>query len=183
MMNRRNQSFVLSAAAAAALLVVGGCDRGAGAKSDPAAVKNAIKADETKWNDDFKNKNLEALLGHYSDDAFFVAPGVQASGSTAIRKAYSAALPDNYFKVSFASDKIDVADSGDLAYARGHFTEQHQDPTTKKIVSDSGAYITVYRKQSDGSWKAVEDFAAADPSKHKEASAVAKGPKMLSSGF
>jgi uncharacterized protein (TIGR02246 family) len=182
MMNRLNETIVLTAAAAAALLV-GGCDKGEGAKSDPAAVKNAIKADETKWNDDFKNKNLEGLVGHYSDDAFFVAPGVQATGSTAIRKAYSDALPDNYFKVSFASDKIDVADSGDLAYARGHFTEQHQDPKTKKIVSDSGSYITVYRKQSDGSWKAAEDFAAADPSTHKEVSAIAKGPKMLSSGF
>jgi uncharacterized protein (TIGR02246 family) len=181
-MNRMNRINAL-AGAAAVTLILGGCDKGAGAKSDPAAVKNAIKADETKWNDDFKNKNLEGLLGHYTDDAYFVAPGVQASGSTAIRKAYSDALGDNYFKVSFASDKIDTSDSGDLAYARGHFSEQYQDPKTKKIVSDSGSYITVYRKQSDGSWKAVEDFAVADPSTHKEASAVAKGPKMLSSGF
>jgi uncharacterized protein (TIGR02246 family) len=180
-MNGMNRSLALVGAATAALLI-GGCQQN-GTKSDPATVQKSIKADETKWNDDFKAKNLEGLLGHYSDDAFFIAPGVQASGSTAIRKAYSDALADNYFSVSFASDKIDVAGSGDLAYARGHFSEKYQDPKSKQIVSDSGSYITVYKKQSDGSWKAVEDIAVADPSTRKETSAVVKPPKMISSGL
>ena len=180
MMNGIDRSLVLLGAAATAL-VIGGCNQQNGAgKSDPAAVQKAIKADETKWNDDFKSKNLEALLSHYADDAFFVAPGVQADGSTAIRKAYAEGLADNYFSIQFASDKIDVAQSGDLAYARGHFSEKYQDPKSKQIVSDSGSYVTVYKKQVDGSWKAVEDFAAADPSTRKETPAVAKPPKMIS---
>jgi len=169
---------------AALALVLGACTKqSGGAKADPAAVQKAIKADEQKWNADFKAKNLEALISHYSDDAFFVAPGVQANGSAAIRKAYADALGDNYFTVQFASDKIDSAGSGDLAYARGHFSERYQDPKSKQIVSDSGAYLTVYKKQSDGSWKAVEDFAAADPATRKETSPVAKPAKMLSSGI
>ena len=180
MMNGIDRSLVLLGAAATAL-VIGGCNQQSGAgKSDPAAVQKAIKADETKWNDDFKSKNLEALLSHYADDAFFVAPGVQADGSTAIRKAYAEGLADNYFSIQFASDKIDVAQSGDLAYARGHFTEKHDDQKTAKIVTESGAYLTVYKKQADGSWKAVEDFAAADPTKAKSEPVVAKPPKMIS---
>jgi ketosteroid isomerase-like protein len=50
-----------------------------------------------------------------------------------------------------------------MAYARGKFDEQYTDPKTGKVMSDSGSYITVYKKQDDGSWKAVEDFATADP--------------------
>ena len=42
--------------------------------------------------------------------------------------------------------------SGDLAYSRGHFTEKHEDPRTLKIVTTSGSYLTVYKKQPDGSW-------------------------------
>ncbi len=161
-------SFVLAGAAALAI-TVGGCAKygsGGGAGADD--VKAAVKADEKKWNDDFKAKDLEALLGHYADDAFFIAPGTKAAtGSTEIRKVYAGATSDPAFTISFASDKIDVAGSGDLAYARGHFTEKYTDPKTQKVMTDSGSYVTVYKKQSDGSWKAVEDFAAADPDSTK----------------
>jgi ketosteroid isomerase-like protein len=57
--------------------------------------------------------------------------------------------------------------SGDLAYSRGHFTEKYTDPKTGKVMTDSGSYLTVYKKQEDGSWKAVEDFVVADPSSAK----------------
>ena len=86
-----------------------------------------------------------------------------ASGSTEIRQVYAKAMADPAFQIRFASDRIDVAGSGDLAYARGHFTEKYTDPKTQKVMTDSGSYVTVYKKQSDGGWKAVEDFAAADP--------------------
>src|SRR5438105_4948085 len=181
-MNGVHKILMLCGATAVAL-TLGGCSKtgGAGA-SDPAAVQAALKADEKKWNDQFKSKDLNGLESHYADDAFFVAPGVPgANGSTEIGKAYAGALADNYFSLSFASDRIDVASSGDMAYARGHFSEKYQDLKSKKIVSDSGTYLTVFKKQQDGSWKAVEDFAAADPATRKETSAAAAAPaKMIS---
>jgi len=179
-MKPMGRSFALLGIAGIALLTVA-CQKGT-ANSDPAAVTNAIKADEKKWNDDFKSKNMEGLLSHYADDAYFVAPGAPAAnGTTEIRKMYSDALTDHYFEVSFASDKIDV--SGDLAYARGHFSEKYQDKKSLKIVSDSGSCLTVFKKQADGSWKAIEDFATADPTTRKEETAVATPPKMVSSGL
>jgi uncharacterized protein (TIGR02246 family) len=171
--------ILMVASAAAFALALGGCNKGAAA-SDPAAVKTAIQDDEKKWNDQFKSKDLEGLLSHYADDAFFVAPGVpSANGATEIRKAYAEGLADNYFTISFASDKIDSA--GDMAYARGHFSEKYQDPKSKKIVSDSGTYITVYKKQADGGWKAVEDIAVADPATRKETAPGASTPATMTS--
>jgi hypothetical protein len=32
------------------------------------------------------------------------------------------------------------------------------DPKTKKAITDKGTYVTGYRKQTDGSWKAVSDI-------------------------
>ena len=176
--------FIALAGAAMFALSLGGCQKGAGA-SDTASVASAIKADEKKWNDQFNSKDQEGLVSHYADDAFFSAPGVPAAnGSMEIRKAYSEALTDNYFSISFASDKIDVAGSGDMAYSRGHFSEKYQDPKSKKIVSDSGSYVTVYKKQQDGSWKAVEDFAVADPATRKESAPAAATPvKKISMGL
>jgi uncharacterized protein (TIGR02246 family) len=146
-------------------LAVGGCGKSAsgGAAADSQSIRQLIKADETKWNAQFKSKDSEGLDGHYADDAYFVAPGVTADGSTEIRKVYADASTDQAFEVQFASDKIDVAGSGDLAYARGKFSEQYTDRKSGKVMSGKGSFITVYKKQPDGSWKVVEDFAAADP--------------------
>jgi uncharacterized protein (TIGR02246 family) len=177
---------MLFAGLAAFGVIVGGCQKQAAAGADTDSVKKALQADEKTWNEQFKANDKEGLVGHYASDAFFAAPGVKsADGSTAIRKAYADASTDKNFHLTFASDKMDVAASGDLAYARGHFSEQYTDPTSGKVMQDSGSYITVYRKQDDGSWKAVEDFAAADPGTTKpvEPGAPATRAKMTSSGF
>lgn len=150
---------------AALALALGGCTKSseAAAPANADTIRQAIRADEAKWNAQYKSRDTEGLNGHYADDAFFVAPGVTADGSTEIRKVYADASTDPAFAVSFASDKIDVAGSGDLAYARGKFTSKYTDRKTGKVMSEAGSYITVYKKQDDGTWKAVEDFAAADP--------------------
>ena len=80
--------------------------------------------------------------------------------STSAPNSSCANSKDANFDVSFSSDKIET--SGDLAYSRGRFTEKHSDAANKP-VSTSGSYITVYKKQADGSWKVVEDFTAAEP--------------------
>ena len=151
--------------AAALALAVGGCDTSVPDKAAAGAdtVKQAIKADETKWIEQFKAKDTEGLAGHYTDDAYFVAPGVTADGSTQIRQVFATASTDPAAQVQFASDRIDVSSSGDLAYARGKFSEKYTDKKTGKVMSDSGTYLSVYKKQDDGSWKMVEDIAAVDP--------------------
>ncbi len=165
----RNYQFIALAGAAVVSLTLGGCNKStAGKGGDVESATKAIKADEKKWNEDFKAKDTEGMASHYADDAYFVAPGVAGTqGTTAIRQIFANASTDPAFAIQFASDKIDVASSGDLAYARGKFSEKYTDKKTGKVMSDSGSYLTVYKKQEDGRWKAVEDFAAADPDSTK----------------
>lgn len=166
-----NGRIILIAGAAALALTAGGCRfshhfGGRQAAADTGAIKDSISAQEKTWNEQFQARpmNVDDLVSHYAPDAYFVAPGLKpANGADAVRKAYVEGLKDPNFAISFSADKIDVAESGDMAYSRGRFTEKYTDPATKKAASASGSFITVYRKQSDGSWKAVEDFAAADP--------------------
>jgi uncharacterized protein (TIGR02246 family) len=166
-----NLTKSLALLSAAALVVsVSACQKyesKAGGNEAPApaantgAITDTIKADEKKWNEDFHAKNLDALLAHYAPDAVAVFPGAPSVTGDGLRKTYEDALKDPGFDVSFSSEKVDA--SGDLAYARGHFTEKYTDPTTKAGASNSGSYITVYKKQADGSWKVVEDFTAVEP--------------------
>lgn len=147
-----------------------GCTKSgySGSAVNAAAVKQTIKADEAKWNEQIKAKDTEGLAGHYTDDAYFVAPGTApADGSTAIRQFYANGLTDPALEVEIASDRIDVSSSGDMAYTRGHYTEKYTDKKTNKVMTDKGSYLSVYKKQSDGSWKMVEDFATAGPDSAK----------------
>jgi hypothetical protein len=107
----RNSVRLPSSGAAAISFALGACQKaGKAAGADADSVKQAIKADEAKWNEDFKAKDTEGLAGHYSDDAYFVAPGLKpADGSTAIRQIYATSSTDPAWSVQFASDKIDVA--------------------------------------------------------------------------
>jgi uncharacterized protein (TIGR02246 family) len=162
---RKSVSMALVGAAALALSL-GACTKPGSAAADPDAVKQALKADETKMNQQFKDKDTEGLASHYTDESFFVAGGTTADGSTEIRKVFADATTDKAFEVHFASDKIDVAPSGDMAYARGKFTEKYTDKSGK-VVSSNGTYIAVYKKQDDGKWKVVEDIAAVDPASIK----------------
>ena len=65
---------------------------------------------------------------------------------------------DPNFKLSLSNKKTEVAGSGDLAYRRGSFTITFTNPQTKQAENSAGTYLTVFRKQADGSWKVVEDF-------------------------
>jgi uncharacterized protein (TIGR02246 family) len=161
----RHSITVTLLATAAIVAALGGCTQSAAnAGGDGGDAKKAVQADEAKLKQQMSAKDNEGVLSHYADDAYFVVPGTPpADGSTAIRQVFANASTDPAFKIDFTSDKIEVSKSGDMAYSRGKFTEQHTDSKTGKVMSESGSYLTVYRKQDDGSWKIVDDFAVADP--------------------
>jgi ketosteroid isomerase-like protein len=160
--------------AAALLLSAGGCQqsgqRGGAAnnrEADIAAIKAAIQADQDKWNEEYhaKPKNGAALAAHYAPDAYIVPAGMNPlSGQLNIGPLFAALARDPDFDMSFAPDRIEVAASGDLALARGRFSDRYTDPHTRQIKSETGTYINVYKKQDDGSWKVIEDFSVTDAS-------------------
>ena len=162
-MTRLTGTYALFGAAVLAM-TVGGCEKAA-KPQDSASIKAAIAADEKAWQEDLKARDLEKLASHYADDAVFATPaGPAARGSTEIRRFFANGLTDKNFQVTFASDKVDVAASGDLAYSRGHFSQQYTDPKTGQVMTQSGTYLEVFKKQDDGSWKMAEDVAVGDPS-------------------
>ena len=149
------------ALAATALVALTGCDQvpQKAPTVDAAAVEKDLRAIEAQWNKDYNSRDVDAIMGHYAEDAALANPGMQlVAASDSRRAAITQFVSDPNLKLSFESDRVQVAKSGDLAYTRGHFTMQGTDPATKQPRTDTGNYLTVWKKQSDGSWKAVEDF-------------------------
>ena len=157
------RKFTGIAIAASALVLVSGCDRyqrhDQAKTTDTAAIEKQIKDIEAQWNKDYNARNIDALAAQYSADAAVANPGVALASDSASRsEAIAQFVADPNFKLDFASDRVLVAKSGELASSRGHFTMQSTDPVSKKPRTESGSYLTVWQKQADGGWKAVEDF-------------------------
>lgn len=158
-------SIALTLATATAFALTG-CNKSVEGKVDRAAIEKQIKDQEAQWARDYADHNAEALAGHYADDAALANPDTPlARGKEAIRKETASFAADPNLKLEFASDRVQVAESGDLAYSRGHYTMTYTDPDSKQPASGSGSYLTVWQKQADGSWKAVEDFVTPGPDK------------------
>lgn len=146
-------------AATALLLTLTACNQAppAAPNTHDTDVK-AIQDTETQWGQDWAAHDAAKIASHYEDDAVLMVPGgPPTTGKDAIQKALAATVSSMDLK--FQASKVDVASSGDLGYTQGSYTLALTDPKTKKVVNDHGSYVTTYRKQADGSWKAVADIA------------------------
>ncbi len=131
---------------------------------DTAKIVDAIKTDEVHWNADWQAHDAVKIASHYSPGAILMMAGAPvATGHAAIQSALNQALGDPAFAVTFASDKVDVSTAGDLAAARGNYKITATDPKTKTVITTTGAYVTVYKPQKDGAWKAVWDITTPGP--------------------
>jgi uncharacterized protein (TIGR02246 family) len=139
-----------------------GSARAPQAKGRSADVQ-AIKNTEEQWNKEFQSKDVDALCARYADDAALMAPGMPAAmGKDAIRAALKQMVADPAFVLTFQARRVEVSKSGDIGFSEGSYKMTMTDPATKKSIRDKGSYVTVYRKQSDGTWKAVSDIATSE---------------------
>jgi len=127
------------------------------------ADAKALQDNETQWVQDWASKDSDKLLAHYADDAILMAPGMPpSSGKAAIQNTLKEMAADAAMSLKFQASKVEVAKSGDLAYTQGSYTLTMTDPQTKQVINDHGSYVTTYRKQPDGAWKAVADIATSE---------------------
>ncbi len=137
-----------------------------------AADEQAIRDGEAQWVKDFAAKDVEKVVSHYADDAASMIPDMALmTGKDAIRAGLKEEFSDPNASLNFHPTKVEVSKASDLAYSQGVYTFVSTDPKTKKMVTESGGYVEVYKKQPDGTWKVVEDIAtqAAPPTPVKAA--------------
>lgn len=148
-------------AALPAAFVLAGCSQTT--TDNRQADAQSLKDYEAKWNQEYTKRDADLAVSHYTDDAVLMGPGMPASsGKDAIRKTLTGMLADPALSLQFQTERAEVARSGDVGYTRGTYTMTMTDPNTKQLIHDHGSYVTTYRKQADGSWKAVADIATSE---------------------
>jgi uncharacterized protein (TIGR02246 family) len=130
----------------------------------------AVKDLEAAWAKDAAAKDADKFASYYADDASALMPGEPLiSGKPAIAAALKSMFGDPNFSLNFQATRADASKGGDFVYTQGSYTMAMSDPKTRKPVTDKGKYLTIFKKQADGSWKAVADMINSDgaaPSGH-----------------
>jgi uncharacterized protein (TIGR02246 family) len=155
----------LSALAIAAALFATGCAK----KEEPivepvaeapavdlAAEEQAIRNRSGEWMNYANSKDAASIAnGIFAPDAILIADEKAHRGSAAIQAAMEAemkASPDAL--VSWSSDQVRVADSGDLAVETGSFNFDPDGAGKKPAIK--GSFVTAWAKV-DGQWRAITD--------------------------
>jgi len=123
-----------------------GCQRPTGlSEADRTAIR---KADETDMMMMIA-KDWKGDLALYTEDAIQLPPNQAAlQGKAAIQAWYEAFPPFS----NFQEQSLEIEGQADLAYNRGTYSMTVTPPGAAPI-EDRGKYLTIYRKQADGSWK------------------------------
>ncbi len=77
------------------------------------------------------------------------------TGQSQIRGAFQEFLTAGFGEMTIDRHEVEVAGSGDLAYAIGTYALARPAP-------DRGKFVEIYRRQADGSWKCVADMFSSD---------------------
>ncbi len=114
-------------------------------------------------------KDVEKFVSYYSPDASVYPPGMPiVTGAGPIRDTFAKMTSMPGFALQFSPTKADVGASGDLGYATGTY-EMTVNDAAGNPMTEKGKYVAVWKKQSDGQWKVMEDIfnpdAAAQPTK------------------
>ena len=85
-------------------------------------------------------------------------------GADAIRAAYQKLFNDPDFRLDWEPTKAEIFPSGNMGYTVGRYMGVFKNAKGEN-VRQSGTYLTVWRKEKDGSWKVAADGGEADPAK------------------
>src|ERR1700722_672162 len=107
-------------------------------------------------------KDLDQCISFYVDGPVLLVPGGPAGISKdAVRQAFAGFLGVQALKLETSGLLIDVAQSGDLAFERGSYSNTITDEKGK-TTTETGKLALVWKKQADGSWKIAADTNASD---------------------
>jgi uncharacterized protein (TIGR02246 family) len=150
----RNASLIVCLALAT---LTAGCSNSPAPPPDTrAADAQVVKDIQAALFKDAAAKDADKWATYFTEDASGLFPGDgMLNGKAAIKAAMATYFADPNFSMTLQSTQAMASKGGDMAYSQGTYTMTVTDPKTKTPMAVKGKYLTVYTKQTDGSWKAV----------------------------
>ena len=150
----------LSFAIAVVSLVAAYAMAGSSSKTATPATAQTLRQLEIDFMNAASTQGADGYMSYYSDDAVELPNGADAlKGKPAIAKTM-AFLNEKDNHLSWTPAFADV--SGDIGYTYGTYQFRSRDKDGKAIIS-YGKYVTIWKKQKDGSWKVALDMGNDSP--------------------
>jgi ketosteroid isomerase-like protein len=97
------------------------------------------------------------VLPFWADDATILAPGTSPIvGKEAVRKYVTEAFVTPGFSITWKTEKVEVSQSGDMAYSTGTDWISFNGPDGKSLTEENRS-VAIWKKQADGSWRCIVD--------------------------
>ncbi len=131
------------------------------AAPDREKLKGEVAAMEDAFCSMAKEKGLLAAFSHFAapDVAFIDTDPRKYRGAEAVLKRIGPDTPG--VSLTWSALFTDVSDDGTLGYNYGRYEFRGPGPDGKEHVG-SGFFLTIWKRQPDGSWKYVMDTGAPD---------------------
>jgi ketosteroid isomerase-like protein len=123
---------------------------------DPAQVRMELLQAERNFAAASARSGVEAWVAAFDSTGAEITPGGVVRGSAAIRAHMAPQLADTAVLLSWAPDTADASISGDLGYTVGRW--QLTPRARPDSVMAHGNYVTIWKRQASGEWKAVVDI-------------------------
>jgi uncharacterized protein (TIGR02246 family) len=139
------------------LLALNAC----GGTPDLEAARQAIMDADRAFAQATAAHGVDGWVSYFAQDGVQFPPGGTISGHEAIREMMTPALANPTFSLTWEPVSARVSSSGDLGYTIGRYESRVMGPDEQEVVA-TGSYVSIWRKQADGSWKVELDIGSPD---------------------
>jgi ketosteroid isomerase-like protein len=145
-------------------LTLGACQTTGSAQApgmDLAVARQAVAAADSGFAAAARAHDLEGSVGSLTADAVMFPPDQPPIvGRAAIREYMRGSFALPHFSVSWTTDTIVVAASGDMAYsyARSRYTFPARSGAAGAVDTAYGKGVSIWRRDTDGRWRTTADI-------------------------
>ncbi len=123
----------------------------------PAQEREELMEADRAFARDTAKKGSEAWVAWFAEDGMIVpAEGPLTPGRETVRQRVASFLDDPGLVFTWEPEMADVAAAGDMGWTVGHYRAELKRAGEEPRVQ-TGRYLTVWRRQADGSWRVVLD--------------------------
>lgn len=108
-------------------------------------------------------RGAEGWASWFAEDGVMFPQHGRVDGRAAILEQMTVAFADTNSRLEWEPVSAMLAGSGDLGYTIGRWTSKQRDNLGAWHENGSGNYVTIWRRQVDGAWKAALDTGNNDP--------------------
>jgi ketosteroid isomerase-like protein len=128
---------------------------------DVAATRTALLDADRAFNNATAERRTDGWMQFIAEDGEMIRSPGTITGRAAIRDEMSKAFADTAFSLRWEPLQSDAGAAGDLGYTNGRYEARFRDRKGNAAMR-TGRYLTVWKKQADGSWKVVRDIGVQD---------------------